>query len=100
MPETDKRNPLQRFYLHTGGACAIAIVTLAIHAACTDAGITVAFGAAYPNNPALLGLIGVTWATRWIENFDKSDWKMSSIVLDITLGLTTADIIATWTAST
>lgn len=84
MSETNQRDPMFEFTGHVLAICAIAALTLSL-------------GAAHPHDPSPLALIPVAAMTRWIETVHKMDWQISTIVLDITLGLTTADIIAFWT---
>lgn len=76
--------PVRQFRCHVCAVCAIALLTLAL-------------GETDPGNPAPLALLPVAAMARWIETFDETDWSMSVIVIDIALGLMTADIIAFWT---
>lgn len=84
MPETNQSGPSRKFGLHVCAVCAIALLTLAL-------------GGADPGDPAPLALLPVAAIGRWIETFDETYWSMSAIVIDIALGLMTADIIAFWT---
>ena len=86
MPDTNQpdTDPMVQFAYHLCGVCAIAILTLALEAA-------------QPNDPTPLALLPLAAITRWIEEFTKTDWMTSGVVLDIALGMMTGDIIASWT---
>ena len=86
MPETSQRDPMFEFRCHLCAVCAIAILALALDAA-------------HPNDPTPLALLPVAAMTRWVEKLHNPDWLTSTIVLDIALGMMTADITATWTVS-
>lgn len=83
MPETNKPDPVGQFTYHVCAICGIAAVatTLDIYD---------------PNSPAALALLPVAALARRIETFDKTDWPISTVVLDATLGMMTANIIAFW----
>lgn len=83
MPDTNQPYPLHQFTGHILAVWAIAALALAL-------------GAAHPDDPAPLALLPVAAMTRWIETTCGTDWRISAIVLDIALGLMTADIIALW----
>ena len=84
MPETIQPDPVRQLKYHVCAICAIAAVAMTL-------------GIYDPNSPAPLALLPLAALARRIETFDKTDWPISTIVLDITLGLMTANIFAFWT---
>jgi len=84
MPETNEPNPVQQFRYHVCAVCGIAAVAMAL-------------GIYQPSSPAPLALLPITELARRIETFNKTDWPISTVVLDVALGLMTANIIAFWT---
>ena len=84
MPKANKLDPVRQFRYHVCAVCAIAA-----------AGITL--GIYDPNSPAPLALLPIAALARRIETMDKTDWPISTVVLDVALGLMTANIIAFWT---
>ncbi len=86
MPETNPpdADPMFQFACQLCTVCTIAILSLALDAA-------------HPNDPSPLALLPLAATTRWVEKFTKRDCVISTIVLDIALGMMTADIIASWT---
>ena len=88
MPETKPpdADAMFQFTCHVLAICAIAILSLALDAA-------------HPNDPSPLALLPLAATTRWVERLTKRDRLTSTIVLDIALGMMTADIIASWTSS-
>ena len=84
MPGTNQRDPMFEFRCHVGAVCAFIIVMVMI-----DGG--------KPNDPTPLALLPTAAMMRWIESLDNGKWAVSTIILDLAIGLMAADIIATWT---